>query len=267
MPSSREDVFQDKSLDLKAKRSLMKFLRFVSTYEEQTEVWQNRTAKPFGVFLEQNFGLPDASHEPILALTMSQEPWTGLNTGRALPKIARHLRSIGMFGPGFGAVLPKWGGLAEIAQVACRACAVGGGVYVLNKGIKSAERRDDRNYLELSGGEKVSSKWLVEGANITTQAPDGANTTVMTRGVFIISSSLSSLFPPTSEGGVTPAGAVVVVPPTADDKPPVHIFAHTSEAGECPMGQCEYILHRSFLHIRAMMITHNEYLSTLPETH
>lgn len=244
VPSSREDVFQDTTLGLKAKRSLMKFLRFVTSYEEQTETWHDSKEQPFPDFLEQKFGLPPSSHGSILALVMSGSSPASTTTEHALPRVSRHLRSIGIFGPGFGAVLPKWGGLAEIAQVACRAGAVGGGVYVLNKSISKvwSQPSNDTISLELDNGEKVTTSWLcgstrdiakMTATNFNNQAP----TDVRSRSISVISSSLPSLLPPTSEGGVTPAGAVVVLPATNDNEPPVSIFVHTSDAGECPMNQ------------------------------
>ena len=244
VPSGREDIFQDTSLDLKAKRSLMKFLRFVASYEDQIELWQDAKDVPFPTFLEQRFALPSASHGPILALTLSSEAPGLTSTETALPRIARHLRSIGVLGPGFGAILPKWGGLAEIAQVACRACAVCGGVYVLSKSIKEIQRKNEggRISLELDDGEKLSSTWIsgtkadLSSLSVPMGTEDTA-TVLLSRSVSIVSSPLNALFPPTSEGGVTPAGSVIVVPFTTENEPPAYLFVHTSDAGECPMGQ------------------------------
>lgn len=272
VPSGREDVFQDTSLDLKAKRSLMKFLRFVASYEEQAETWQDCKELPFPTFLEQKFSLPPASHGPILALTLSSEAPELTSTETALPRIARYLRSIGVLGPGFGAVLPKWGGLAEIAQVACRACAVGGGVYVLNKSIKDMERKGEDGVisLQLDDGEKVSTTWLCgqkEDLPLSSSASerDEQSTTTVSRSISIISSPLASLFPPTSEGGVTPAGAVVVVPSTNQNEQPVHILVHTSDAGECPMNQSKSFFHLILSTECSMMIKRktNTYLHCL----
>ncbi|TKA64092.1 hypothetical protein B0A49_07845 [Cryomyces minteri] len=139
VPSAREDVFADTTLDVRAKRSLMKFLRFVANYEDQSEMWEPYRSKPFSAFLTQQFRLPPALHDPLLALTLSPCSPQETSTEPSLAKVARHLRSIGVFGPGFGAVIPKWGGLAEIAQVACRAGAVGGAVCVLNRGVDGIE--------------------------------------------------------------------------------------------------------------------------------
>ena len=278
VPSSREGVFQDKSLDLKARRPLMKFLMFVKDEADKLETWEEYKDTPFPAFLQQKFRLQPTSHGPILALTMSDKTPESTTTGYVVPRIARHLRSIGVFGPGFGAVLPKWGGLAEIAQVACRACAVGGGVYVLNKGIKEAERQLEGGSisLELSGSEKVSTTRLVGGqddmpTSLHKTKAGPTSTTASSRSISIVSSPLTSLFPPTSEGGVTPAGAVVVVIPSAGrEEPPVHILVHTSDAGECPMNQCKYL---QFLFVCsplrrltcALMNLIFEYLSTLSE--
>lgn len=248
VPSGREDVFRDNTLDLRAKRSLMKLLRFVGSYDEEAEHqrWHDVKDKMVTWSLEHQFGLRDAPIAPILALALTPHGEIDTSMEVAVPRIARHMRSTGIFGPGFSAVMPKWGGLAEIAQVACRACAVGGGVYVLNKGIENATKSDDHGMaLKLSGGEQITTRWL---AGCSEDMPPTLNTTpladdssmTVTRSISIVSSPLTSLFPPTSEGGVTPAGAVVTVSVGDASSPPVHILAHSSDSGECPAGQCKF---------------------------
>jgi RAB protein geranylgeranyltransferase component A len=243
VPNGREDVFQDHELDFKAKRALMKFLRFIGEYEEQTELWEEHRQQPFPTFLSQQFKVPLALQGPLMALTLSSSPSSLTTTEYALPRIARHLRSIGVFGPGFGAVIPKWGGLAEISQVSCRACAVGGGVYVLGKGLSSsvddAETAADRVKLRLKDGEVVTAKWVVGGSSA------GASVPTHSRSITIVSSPLPPLFPPIAEEAPAPASAVVVFPSGSlslntrgEELPPVHIFVHASDTGECPTGQC-----------------------------
>jgi RAB protein geranylgeranyltransferase component A len=262
VPSSREDIFRDSSFDLRAKRSLVKFLRFVQTYEEQSEVWNSDAETPFTDFLQRKFGLPPSSHAALLALTLGSGPSAQVSTATALPKISRHLRSIGVFGPGFGAVLPKWGGLAEIAQVACRAGAVGGGVYVLKKGIKSCSPiAGGSTELVLSEGEKISTSWLVGCPDDIPAKSPPAVTDGLTKGIFIVAPALCTLFPPTSEGGVTPAGAVVAIPSGDPEGPPVHIIAHSHESGECPSSQSKF--HHSFTNTNHMMILRKTYLHCL----
>lgn len=339
VPNGREDIFADQSLTLKAKGSLMRFLRFVASYEEKPEVWEPNKDTPFPDFLTQQFNLPSASHGPLLALSLSPTASAVTTAGFAVPRIARHLRSIGMFGPGFGSVIPKWGGLSEVAQVACRAGAVGGAVYVLGKGIKSinvsSPEEDDieeiprpeldqgdiskevsdaigaRNFLptdedslntlekdikdqsleellaaagfsvdtgdddkpaepalaeeettvtssqqhkkfsvQLEDDETVQTDFVVGTLSDLPEAHSGntvssassAQPTTITRCISVVSSALPALYPPTAEGGVTPAGAVIVFPSgslsgESSQMPPVHIIAHTSDTGECPKGQ------------------------------
>lgn len=265
VPSSREDIFRDSAFDLRAKRSLVKFLRFVQTYEEQHEVWGPDAETPFSDFLQQKFGLPRSSHGALLALTLRSDPSQDISTGFALPKISRHLRSIGVFGAGFGAVLPKWGGLAEIAQVACRAGAVGGGVYVLKKGIKSSSTLPDGKVeVILSDDEKISTSWLVGCPDDIPQESVHTSTDGLSKGIFIVGSTLATLFPPTSEGGVTPAGAVVASPSEDAKSPPVHIIAHSQDSGECPSSQSTLLPFPTFPD-HVMILRKN--LSTLPDLH
>lgn len=253
VPNGREDVFQDQELDFKAKRALMKFLRFIGEYEEQGDVWEEHRKQPFSAFLSEQFKVPSALQGPLVALALSPASSSQTSTEYALPRIARHLRSIGVFGVGFGAVIPKWGGLSEISQVACRACAVGGGVYVLGKELASTndlapETTDSDIKLHLQDGEVITTKFVVDGC--TSTAPEE----ISCRSISIVSSPLSQLFPPIAEEAPAPASAVVVFPSGSlstedegEDSPPVHIFVHSSETGECPIGQCKSLLFYCYI--------------------
>ncbi|GME53044.1 uncharacterized protein LTHEOB_1611 [Neofusicoccum parvum] len=260
VPSGREDVFADESIDFKAKRLLMKFLRFVADYENQEElVWHDYRAIAFSDFLSDHFKIPKNLQEPLLALTLSLETPQNTTTEYALPRIANHLRSIGVFGPGFACVIPKWGGLAEISQVACRAQAVGGGIYVLGQGVTKVdtdsnaptetdeEASQPRISALLTEGDTISTRWIV-GSNDDlpshVESPS-AGAVSFSRSISIVSSALQALFPPLAEGAPAPAGAVVFFPTgslTVDgdsEHPPVFanklqgvLYGFTSLAGE-----------------------------------
>jgi RAB protein geranylgeranyltransferase component A len=246
VPNGREDVFQDGHLDFKAKRALMKFLRFIAEYEDQSEVWDAYRQQPFSNFLTEQFKVPATLQGPLLALSLSSASSSRTTTEYALPRIARHLRSIGVFGPGFGAVIPKWGGISEISQVSCRACAVGGGVYVLGKGLsptsaQSSEITENGTKLRLKDDEAITTKWIVGGSSSTTVEDTHS------RSISVVSSPLKPLFPSIAEEAPPPASAVVVFPSgslsldsEAEEPPSVHIFVHSSDTGECPAGQSKY---------------------------
>ncbi|MCJ1403623.1 Rab proteins geranylgeranyltransferase component A [Xylographa trunciseda] len=253
IPGGREDVFADKSIDLKSKRALMKFLKLAADIDAQQPVLEEWGHRAFEDFLTSQFSLSLELQSALHALTLSLQPPTITKTSYALPRIARHLGSIGVFGPGFGSVIPKWGGLAEIAQVACRAGAVGGGIYVLGKAVDSV-RNDDHIADEetqrkltvgLHGGDTVTTEWVAgSGSDLPAQSSVNTEknpTSYILRSITIVSSPLAELFPLTAEGAPPPAGAMVVFPAGSigiDSSPPVYLMIHSSDTGECPAGQC-----------------------------
>ncbi|KAE8450242.1 hypothetical protein EG329_006669 [Mollisiaceae sp. DMI_Dod_QoI] len=242
LPNGREDIFQDKNIDNRAKRGLMKFLKFVVDYENQTELWQPHADSGLAGFLSSQFQLPSNLQNVICALTLSLDAPEATEVSWSLPRISRHLTSIGLFGPGFGAVVPKWGGGAEISQVACRAGAVGGGIYVLGTGIKESkplEEADSLTLIQLSNEDAVRTRHLI-------QSSEGrfTDTKTVSKIIAIISSSLTSLFKGSVEGAPLAAVSVVVIPvgmvnvEGASQDTPIYIMVHSSETGECPARQC-----------------------------
>ncbi|KAI4118164.1 MAG: hypothetical protein LQ338_007453 [Usnochroma carphineum] len=223
IPGGREDVFADKSIDLRSTRSLMKFLKLAADAEAYPTVLPEWGERPFSDYLDSQFKIDSKLQAPLLALALSPDPPSKTTVAYALPRIHRHLTSIGIFGPGFGAVLPKWGGLAEIAQVACRAGAVGGGVYVLKSGIESIKlsghastTADDTDSqlakVKLQGGDVVKARWIVGTAAALYTDDDPLPQTDMVKVhhlTAIVSSPLTALFPPPAEGSPPPAGVVV----------------------------------------------------------
>ena len=284
IPGGREDIFADKNIDLRSARSLMKFLKVATDVDTHAELLSEWGLKPVSDYLSSQIGIPTKLQSLLLALTLSPNTPTETTTTFALPRIHRHLTSIGMFGPGFGSVVPRWGGLAEISQVACRAGAVGGGVYVLNKAIESisaiestvieASTTDVSSSkpildVRLDNNEKVRAQWVVgtwdnlppDSTYLGDEAP-----ACIQRSISVISSPLSELFPTQVEGSPSLDAAVVVFPSgslDAEAHPPVYLMVHTSSTGECPAGQCKL----PFLILTVRKPHHDDpimnYLSTL----
>lgn len=243
IPSTREDVFSTTAIPARAKRSLMKFLKFVLDYDSESnaEVWRSHADEPLTTFLASQFSLDNELQAYVLALTMSLDQNVVTRDGLAV--INRHLTSMGVFGPGFAAVYPKWGGLSEVAQVACRAGAVGGGIYILGTGIEKVVDQaevDEPVEVVLSSGTTVKTTWLVLG---TEDQPE-AGAEQISRLVAVVTSPLASLFEVSVEAAPAPAVAVIAYPPgsviTKDgiaSEQPVYVYAHSSDTGECPIGQ------------------------------
>ena len=265
IPGNREDVFADETLAPRDKRLLMKFLRSVLS-EPVPEAEQTQDI-PLSSTLSTRFKVAPSIHQPLLALSLSYDSTDALKTSLAVSRIRRHMRSIGAFGPGFGAVMAKYGGGAEIAQVACRASAVGGAVYVLGRGLRKVKKLDRREtevlpptsdiiHVELSDREEITARFIVgcaedfpEDVLTGTSTASNGDLVKMAQSISIVSSPLEHLFPLTSESGPMPAGAVVV--DTGDDcgntsrhdsgskNVLVYMIIHSSDSGECPPGQCK----------------------------
>ena len=275
IPTTREDlVFSDKSIDIRSKRAVMKVLRFLVEFEAQEEVWKPYADKSFSEFLTTHFKLPSRLHGLFHALTLSLNQPQETTTSFALPRIARHLRTTGLFGPGFNSVIPKWGGLSEIAQVACRAGAVGGAVYVLNKGLKETSSSEGKLDVQLSDDEGIKVPFVAgteENLSHRSSSKDSVavkDAKPVHRAISIISSALSSLSPPLAEGAPPPAGAVVVFPADsiATDSLPVYLIIHSSDTGECPQGQSKFIYIHNLKHrdaCRMILQKLNTYLHCL----
>lgn len=277
VPNGREDLFTSEELDLKSRRALIRFLRFVGNFEEQKNIWSTNEAQPFSEFLESQFNLYGVAQQPIHAISMSQYAPEETQTGFALPRIAKHLRSMGVFGQGFGVVVPKWGGMAEIAQVGCRAGAVGGGVYVLGQGVTKCDQmpaeveigeagKGHALQLELGGRDNLSASWLVCGPDNNSMpsvplhhSQDRDDTMLVYRSISILSSPLSYLLPPLGDLSPSPVGAVIVIPSELTEADlsgtngamsnPVHIILHSSDTGECPPGQCKFSILPPYISI------------------
>lgn len=255
IPSTREDVFNDESLSVRDKRRLMKFLHFILQVETEDEVQEAQPVEQtLAEALENRFKLPQNMQTAILALALSSRTASETDFGDAVSRIRQHMRSIGYFGPGFGAVIAKYASNAEIAQVACRAQAVGGGTYLLGHGLRSVgnvvngtenpEEPTELTQVVLSDGTAIRTRYVAgvtdDLPRPTQLEPERASRVQTIQSMSIISSSLPHLFPQTSENGPTPAAAIVLVDDQTDSsQPPIYLQIHSEDTGECPQGQCK----------------------------
>lgn len=249
IPSTREDVFSSTVIPMRAKRSLMKFLKFVLDYESepQQEVWKPHADKPLAEFLASDFKLDAALQSYIITLTLSLDGNISVEDG--LVAISRHVSSMGVFGAGFAAVYPKWGGLSEVCQVGCRAAAVGGAVYMLGTGITNVAKRTDDSLkldLSLSNDMTVTTRALIRGSE---KAPEDA--VCLSRTTAVVGAALPKLFEAVVEGSPTPSAIIVAFPTGSvtdgagnSSEYPIYATVHSSDTGECPSGQCK--LHSFF---------------------
>ena len=285
IPATREDVFATTAMPARSKRQLMKFLKFVLAWKGDADTtdevggaapWKEHASEPLGSYLTSTFGLDDRLRDNILALALSLDG-ASIPVAEGLARLHRHITSMGVFGAGFAAVYPKWGGCGEVVQVACRAAAVGGATYMLGSGIRSVtfpdgktddgEEQDQLVEVELTQDMTVKTRLLVRGsddvdavetpsalAHEKPERPEQPEQQQLSRLVAIVGSPLPFLFAPTVEGAPVAGGAVIALPAgrpllaaAAAPEHPVFVMAHSSDTGECPPGQSESFFFIFFL--------------------
>lgn len=273
VPATREAIFAS-PISPRAKRSLIKFLKYVmGLVDAATAATEDSDAAgtppgldsdsdgdmPFDEFLTTRFSLDPAVQSFVQALTLSPVPASRLRTKEALDRLVSYLASTGALGPGFAAVYPKWGGLAEVAQVACRAAAVGGAVYMLGTdsdaiddekaGTGDATAEADTVGLRLyPSGVIVRTKKIVRVSDEDT-VPErdpamGWPIERVCRLIAVIDSPLERFFEKTADVAPVPSVAVVALPPASVGEiqsAPVYAVLHSSDTGECPKGQSKSI--------------------------
>ena len=116
-------------------------------------------------------------------------------------------------------------------------------------------------------GEDVLSARAVTGrpSDLPATGSNALNSpSYIARSISIVSSPLASLFPAMGENGPSPAGCVVVFPHYLFEEVdvPVYLVVHSSDAGECPKGQCKSTLF-CYLASRVMIKLKNTYLHYL----
>lgn len=225
----------------------MKFLKFVLDHQSEalTEVWLPYAYKPLSKFLDSEFKLDAMLQSYIITLTLSLDG--NISTEDGLAAISRHLTSMGVFGAGFAAVYPKWGGLSEVCQVGCRAAAVGGAIYMLGTGITKTARRKDKTVkfeISLSNDMVVKTKALYRSSACAVSEIE--DEVCLSRITAVIGAALPKLFESVVEGSPTPSAVVVAFPTGSvttsdgrDSEYPIYAMVHSSDTGECPAGQCK----------------------------
>lgn len=265
VPGNREDIFADTHISMKSKRTLMRFLRHISKpADEDTDETEEDLSAPFGDYISSKFGVPEDLHSPLLSLSLSQRTLQSTSASHAVPRIKRHLASVGALGPGFGGVISKYGGGSEILQVACRASAVGGGVYALDTGIQSltdSESGDEYPVeLQLSNGESIRTKSVIGTVwDLYPTQERSLSCAKFTRSITVVASEFTSLFPVTVEGAPVPASAILMFPGEtlgSPQSPPVYLQVHSSDTGDCPRQQSKSFLNPlAHSRLALMMIT------------
>lgn len=263
VPNSREDIFNDKTLDPRTKRVVVRALKSMVGLEGgRSGTSATSDGMPLQQYLEQpTFRLPSSIIAAFTSLTLRHDLPNEIPFGEAEQRLKKHFDSLGRFGAGFSAVIGRYGSGSELVQVLCRAAAVSGNaIYVLENGIVdiqeadpippstptvSTESTEQDIRLSLKSGDIIRARHVV---GIPSNLPTGASTiqtssesTGYWMSIYVVSSPLKQAFqtdePPPAAGAIIyiPAGSIEF-----DGYPntnPIYVVVHGSDTGECPDGQ------------------------------
>ena len=183
VPSSKEDIFKDKTLSLVDKRKLMKLLQQAApkvpteegSNEENAESSKTSSNASTIDQIKGNFyDYLTSSHGPGFSSRLASDVAYGValcassneSASAAMHRIQRHIVSVGRYGNS-AYLVGQYGGAGEMAQCFSRASAVQGGTFVLSHKVKQLKRI--QNTTEHQSKEGISPKW-----NIALEGIDGS---------------------------------------------------------------------------------------------
>ncbi|KAK6348772.1 Rab proteins geranylgeranyltransferase component A [Orbilia blumenaviensis] len=261
VPNSREDIFNDKTLDPRTKRVVVRALKSMVGLEGSSATNGTSDRLSLQEYLEQSsFRLPPSIIAAFASLTLSHDPPNTIPFKEAEQAIKRHFDSLGRFGAGFSAVIGRYGSGSELVQVLCRAAAVtGNSVYVLGNEILNiqngnsipstsgvtTEAADPHIQLSLQSGDTIQTRHVVGvSSNLPTNIPTSRSTLEGTgywMSIYVISGSLEQALqteePPPAAGAVAYIPAGSIKGHDSLNTNPIYVVVHGSDTGECPDGQ------------------------------
>eukprot|EP00117_Sycon_ciliatum_P012035 scpid45171/ scgid13259/ Rab proteins geranylgeranyltransferase component A 1; Choroideraemia protein homolog; Rab escort protein 1 len=252
VPCSAADVFNTTLLKLTEKNVIKRFLTFCLNHDQHTADYQDFASRPFKEYLSVWPVGKKPQLSPFLqrlvlhCIAMCSEQ---VSTEDGLKATQYYLRSIGRYG-NTPFLWPMYGS-GELPQAFCRMSAVFGGIFVLNRSLKSVvvtkseEERCSGAVCNL--GQKLKCKWIVMNkeyspsswqvrseARASSHGTDShTDSNSVSRLVLITDRSLS---PSSSDGVGDPF--LLTIPPSEEMKTQhvAHLLELPSSTGACPSG-------------------------------
>ncbi|OHT16620.1 GDP dissociation inhibitor family protein [Tritrichomonas foetus] len=237
IPSSKSSIFSEKSIPVRQKRAVMKFIAYFLPEEEyghaiDTEEIEQKVEeykdKPFNELLKAlNFD-DDLAQAFEYFVALARDP---LLTKDAVPRIREFLNSFGRWGP--TPFVEFSYGASESPQLFARHSAVFGGIFILNHFPQKIERDEDNDQLILTvdGIGTIKTKTLVASSEHLEST--GESKFIGYREVLLTSKRLLD-----SDRAVS-----VIAPNVMGNEKPVYIFQFDDDLRCCQEGQ--YVIHFS----------------------
>lgn len=158
VPSSKEDIFKDKTMKLADKRRLMKLLQEAAAVSDGAIASGAAASSTNTLAGRRDIGVEAQEEEPSSFLRyLTDEAKLSLDLARdvafgvalcsssadtktaAMERIKTHIESVGRYGNS-AYLVGQYGGAGEMAQCFCRAAAVQGATFVLDHAIERLEK-------------------------------------------------------------------------------------------------------------------------------
>ncbi|KAI5084537.1 hypothetical protein GOP47_0000706 [Adiantum capillus-veneris] len=188
VPSSRADVFKDRTMNNAEKRHLMRFFKLVvdhtSPNANASQISQEELESPFVDFL-QGRQIPSSVQAMILyAIALSDGKQDAIENGgssmmstrKGVESLALYLTSVGRFPNSTGAFLYPLYGQGELPQAFSRSAAVKGALYALKMPVKSLLKdKETGNFkgVQMSTNQLIFSGRLVVGPTMCSTLRKG----------------------------------------------------------------------------------------------
>lgn len=188
VPSSRADVFKDRTLSNAEKRHLMRFFNLVvdhtSSNSDTSQISEEELQSPFVDFLQER-QVPSSVQAMILyaiALIDCKQDLTKnsgssmISTREGVESLALYLTSVGRFPNSTGAFLYPLYGQGELPQAFSRCAAVKGALYALKMPVRSLLKdKETSNFkgVQMSTNQLIFSERLVVGPTMLSTLSKG----------------------------------------------------------------------------------------------
>lgn len=199
VPCSRSDVFVTNEVNVVEKRIMMKLIETCMELKEREdqEEFNSYKEKTFQEFLVAKRAPAKVQHYLMNALSMVT-PETSFEVG--VSRLNKFVESLGRYGNS-PFLFPMYG-CGEIPQCFCRLCAVFGGIYCLQQGLKSIREDGEKLRVELETGEEISVGNIVLGPRTMRKSIQVMPEVHLARAIFIVDQPLKDKNEKPKGGGV-----------------------------------------------------------------
>lgn len=235
VPCSEEDIAFSPHMDDRSRATMGLFMRDI------LDDSYSSNPSPLTTHISTSYPLRPSLTSQILTLLLTHHSSKDIPLSLTHSQLKSHAKSLGIITnvKSAAALTLAYGGLGELCQDWARLVAVNGGVNILERGVKSIEKKGEDMEFELSSGEKIKTSWVV-GSRWMFPGEGKLEGKTLRRGIYVVKNSLPRLFQhKESSDDSIPASSVLYFPVNslAGNAEPVYAIARDDGTADCPRGE------------------------------